>query len=299
MSYMFLSPVHLKTVKIRGREGCGENRDTKLPGHPYFYHQMLVYTQSFALGRTLTEDKPLRADVSMRAMHTQSPTGLGCAHQHWIFHQQLTVCSVCNLTVFAQHLKIWYKGEIWGIKEVTNAAKCSFLQITAYFRSCCCSPCWRAISSLSGHCSVCPTGCIQGSDPAPTSSVVIIRRDTWQVYKLPCSKLETYLNSQAASGVHQGLVWGRLRSWMWIMCDSNAPWFQQCLHHGRRESSMWERDVGCGGNTAVLCLAGLAIASPLSGVNSTLLAVHRKLLHHFYAALSTDSTGQADRCCSG
>lgn len=51
---MFLSLVYLKTAKIRGREGCGENRDTKFRHHPYFYHQTLVCTQSSALGHTLT-----------------------------------------------------------------------------------------------------------------------------------------------------------------------------------------------------------------------------------------------------
>lgn len=45
-------------------------------------------------------------------------------------------------------------------------------------------------------------------------------------------------------------------------------------------------------------LAGLAIASPLSGVNSTLLPAHTKSLCHFHGFLSIDPTVQADLCFS-
>lgn len=120
------------------------------------------------------------------------------------------------------------------------------------FRSCCCSH-LTAFSFLSGHCSMCQRRHIQGSDPTLTPSVVII----WLWYSMGIQALrassQNCSNFQAVSGVSQGLEQGGLRSWLWIMCDSNALWPQQCLLCGRRQFFTWERDAVYGLSTAVPC----------------------------------------------
>lgn len=98
-------------------------------------------------------------------------------------------------------------------------------------------------------------------------------------------------NFQAVSGVSQGLQQGGLRSWLWIMCDSNALWPQQCLLCGRRQFFTWERDAVYGLSTAVPCQQDWPLPPRL-------LAAHTASACHFYGSLSIDPTEQADLCFS-
>lgn len=269
---MLLTVIYPSEDSKSWRKAVGKTKTLSFPVVLTFTANHKCVLRALHWDTHFAEDKPLWANVRMNNMHAWSPAGLGSAHWYmpWATTAPclFTPCSefptsncqfagaVCNLTVFAQHLKIWSTREDLNPQDV-NFCNLWHTQVLLL------SPDSILLSEWPLHC------VHEKTDPGVRSStdttgghhlIVILNEPT----STECFLTQNCSNFQAVSGLNQGLYQ--------VGSEAGCELCVTAMPHGpsndftmAEDSPLHGREMQCMGWAHSAMPTGLTITSPLVG----------------------------------